>query len=169
VLDRTGRTPVASEQDFDITLEAGDYQVRIRGQMDRVETDGEGRAYVVDFKTGKQPLSKAEVARHPQLAVYQLAVREGAVDEAFDGARPEPGGAELVQLRQGAARRDGGETLPRVQAQEPLEGEWVGDLLATAAGKVLDERFTPATGQHCSHCAFQASCSARPEGRHVVE
>ncbi|MEU2425964.1 ATP-dependent DNA helicase [Streptomyces sp. NPDC007851] len=169
VLDRTGRTPVASEQDFDVTLGAGDYEVRIRGQMDRVETDAEGRAYVVDFKTGKQAPSSAEVARHPQLAVYQLAVREGAVDEAFDGVRPEPGGAELVHLRQGAAQRDGGETLPKVQAQEPLEGEWVGELLATAAGKVLDERFTPTTGQHCTHCAFRASCSARPEGRHVVE
>ncbi|MFF4896863.1 UvrD-helicase domain-containing protein [Streptomyces sp. NPDC001068] len=169
VLDRTARTPVASEQDFDVSLEAGDYEVRIRGQIDRVETDGDGRAYVVDFKTGKQAPSAAEVARHPQLAVYQLAVREGAVDEAFDGVRPEAGGAELVHLRQGAARRDGGETLPRVQAQEPLEGEWVGDLLATAAGKVLDERFTPTTGQHCTHCAFRASCSARPEGRHVVE
>ncbi|MFE3164738.1 ATP-dependent helicase [Streptomyces sp. NPDC059224] len=169
VLDRTARTPVASEQDFDVSLEAGGYEVRIRGQMDRVETDGEGRAYVVDFKTGKQAPSAAEVARHPQLAVYQLAVREGAVDEAFDGVRPEAGGAELVHLRQGAARRDGGETLPKVQAQEPLEGEWVGDLLATAAGKVLDERFTPTTGQHCTHCAFRASCSARPEGRHVVE
>lgn len=169
VMDRTGRTPVASEHDFDVTLGAGDYEVRIRGQMDRVEADGEGRAYVVDFKTGKQAVSKAEVEHHPQLAVYQLAVREGAVDEAFDGVRPEPGGAELVQLRQGAAKRDGGETLPKVQAQEPLEGEWVGDLLATAAGKVLDERFTPSAGQHCTHCAFRASCSARPEGRHVVE
>ncbi|MFK0285759.1 ATP-dependent helicase [Streptomyces sp. NPDC090499] len=169
VLDRTARTPVVSEQDFDVTLEAGDYEVRIRGQMDRVEADGEGRAYVVDFKTGKQAPSAAEVARHPQLAVYQLAVREGAVDEAFDGVRPEPGGAELVHLRQGAAQRDGGETLPKVQAQEPLEGEWVGELLASAAGKVLDERFAPTTGQHCTHCAFRASCSARPEGRHVVE
>ncbi|WLW52361.1 ATP-dependent helicase [Streptomyces sp. YU58] len=169
VMDRTGRTPVASEHDFDVTLEAGDVEVRIRGQMDRVETDAEGRAYVVDFKTGKQSVSSAEVERHPQLAVYQLAVREGAVDEAFDGVRPEPGGAELVQLRQGAAKRDGGETLPKVQAQDPLEGEWVGDLLATAAGKVLDERFTPSTGQHCSHCAFRASCSAQPEGRHVVD
>ncbi|MEU9346308.1 ATP-dependent DNA helicase [Streptomyces sp. NPDC048278] len=169
VLDRTARTPVASEQDFDVTLGAGDYEVRIRGQMDRVEADAEGRAYVVDFKTGKQAPSAAEVARHPQLAVYQLAVREGAVDDAFDGARPEPGGAELVHLRQGAAQRDGGETLPKVQAQEPLEGEWVGELLATAAGKVLDERFAPTTGQHCTHCAFRASCSARPEGRHVVE
>ncbi|CAL9457706.1 ATP-dependent DNA helicase Rep [Streptomyces sp. enrichment culture] len=169
VMDRTGRTPVASEHDFDVTLEAGDYEVRIRGQMDRVEADGEGRAYVVDFKTGKQAPSSAEVARHPQLAVYQLAVTEGAVDDVFDGVRPEPGGAELVQLRQGAAKRDGGESLPKVQAQEPLEGEWVGELLATAAGKVLDERFAPTTGQHCTHCAFRASCSARPEGRHVVE
>ncbi|MZE69739.1 PD-(D/E)XK nuclease family protein, partial [Streptomyces sp. SID5789] len=172
VMDRAGRTPVASEHDFDVTLEAGEYEVRIRGQMDRVERDGDGRAYVVDFKTGKQAPTAAEVAHHPQLAVYQLAVREGAVDEAFDGVRPEPGGAELVQLRQGAARRDGGETLPKVQAQESqegAEGEWVGDLLATAAGKVLDERFTPTAGQHCAHCAFRASCSARPEGRHVVE
>ncbi|MFF8647182.1 ATP-dependent helicase [Streptomyces griseoluteus] len=169
VLDRATRTPIASERDFDVTLEAGEYQVRIRGQMDRVETDGDGRAYVVDFKTGKNAPTAAEVARHPQLAVYQLAVAEGAVDDAFDGERPEPGGAELVQLRQGAAKKEGGETLPKVQAQEPLEGEWVGDLLATAAGKVLDERFTPTTGQHCAHCSFRASCSARPEGRHVVE
>ncbi|MBZ3903639.1 ATP-dependent helicase [Streptomyces griseiscabiei] len=169
VMDRTGRAPVASEHDFDVTLEAGDYEVRIRGSMDRVEADTEGRAYVVDFKTGKQAVSSAEVTRHPQLAVYQLAVREGAVDEPFGGVRPEPGGAELVQLRQGAAKKNGGETVPKVQAQEPLEGEWVGDLLATAAGKVLDERFSPTAGQHCAHCAFRASCSARPEGRHVVE
>lgn len=169
VMDRTGRTPVASEHDFDVTLEAGDYEVRIRGQMDRVEADADGRAYVVDFKTGKQTPTAREVERHPQLAVYQLAVREGALDDAFDGVRPEPGGAELVHLRQGAARRDGGDALPKVQAQEPLEGEWVGELLATAAGKVLDERFTPTAGQQCTHCAFRASCSARPEGRHVVE
>ncbi|MET7385095.1 ATP-dependent helicase [Streptomyces sp. NPDC005529] len=169
VMDRTGRTPVASEHDFDVTLEAGSYEVRIRGSMDRVEADTDGRAYVVDFKTGKQAPSAAEVTQHPQLAVYQLAVREGAVDDVFDGERPDPGGAELVQLRQGAAKKNGGETLPKVQAQEPLEGEWVGDLLANAAGKVLDERFSPTTGQHCTHCAFRASCSARPEGRQVIE
>ncbi|MEV8311207.1 ATP-dependent DNA helicase [Streptomyces flavidovirens] len=170
VMDRGGRTPVATEHDFDVTLEAGgEYEVRIRGSMDRVERDAEGRAYVVDFKTGKATPTRDEVARHPQLAVYQLAVREGAVDEAFGGTRPEPGGAELVQLRQAAAKKDGGEALPKVQAQEPLAGEWVGDLLATAAGRVLDERFGPATGQHCTHCAFRASCSAQPEGRHIVE
>lgn len=169
VLDRGGRTPTASEHDFDVTLEAGAYAVRIRGSMDRVEEDAEGRAYVVDFKTGKSAPTKDEVAAHPQLAVYQLAVREGAVDEVFDGRRPEPGGAELVQLRQPAPKKEGGDAFPKVQAQEPLAGEWVSDLLATAAGKVLDERFTPTTGTHCTHCTFRASCSAQPEGRQVVE
>ncbi|WP_432152605.1 ATP-dependent helicase [Streptomyces sp. bgisy029] len=169
VLDRGGRTPTASEHDFDVTLEAGAYAVRIRGSMDRVEEDAEGRAYVVDFKTGKSAPTKDEVATHPQLAVYQLAVREGAVDEAFDGRRPEPGGAELVQLRQPAPKKEGGDAFPKVQAQEPPAGEWVSDLLATAAGKVLDERFTPTTGTHCAHCTFRASCSAQPEGRQVVD
>lgn len=169
VTDRGGRTATATEHGFDVTLEAGPYEVRIRGSMDRVERDAEGRAYVVDFKTGKAAPTKDEVAHHPQLAVYQLAVREGALDEVFDGRRPEPGGAELVQLRQAAPKKEGGEDFPKVQAQEPLAGEWVGDLLASAAGRVLDERFTPATGQHCAHCAFRASCSAQPEGRQIVE
>ncbi|WP_435848784.1 ATP-dependent helicase [Streptomyces lavendulae] len=171
--DRGGRTPVATEHDFDVTLDAGEYAVRIRGSMDRVEADPQGRAYVVDFKTGKGAPTRDEVARHPQLAVYQLAVREGAVDEVFDGLRPGTGGAELVQLRQGAAKKEGGDEVPKVQAQQPLDGgpsgAWVGDLLATAAGRVLDERFAPATGEHCARCSFRSACSARPEGRQTVE
>ncbi|MEU8539112.1 ATP-dependent DNA helicase [Streptomyces sp. NPDC048717] len=184
VLDRAGRTPAATEHDFDVTLAAGAYQVRIRGSMDRVEADEKGRAYVVDFKTGKSAPTKDEVARHPQLAVYQLAVRAGAVDEVFGGRTPEPGGAELVHLRQPAPKKEGGDALPKVQKQDPLEGggdgaggtedaggtagTWIGDLLATAAGRVLDERFTPTAGQQCTTCSFRSSCSARPEGRHIV-
>ncbi|MFE1769576.1 ATP-dependent helicase [Streptomyces angustmyceticus] len=173
-----GRDTVATEHGFDLTLRAGAHEVRIRGSMDHVSKDAQGRAYVVDFKTGKQKPTGPEVARHPQLAVYQLAVREGAVDDAFDGRTPEPGGAELVHLRLGAAQKEGGDTLPAVQAQQPLEpagtpekpgGEWVGELLATAAGRVLEERFTPTTGTHCTHCTFRASCSAQPEGGQVVE
>ncbi|GLF94524.1 ATP-dependent helicase [Streptomyces yaizuensis] len=215
VLDRGGRATVATEHPFDVTLEAGEYAVRIRGSMDRVEQDAQGRFYVVDFKTGKSAPSAPEVERHAQLAVYQLAVREGALDSpdpsaadpsadlaadpsadtsatdlaptdpsvtdpsvtdpsatgtsAPETAPPEVGGAELVQLRQAATRKEGGDAFPKVQAQPPLSGEWVGELLATAAGRVLDERFAPATGTQCSTCSFRASCSARPEGRHIVE
>ncbi|BCK68738.1 helicase UvrD [Streptomyces libani subsp. rufus] len=164
-----GRDTVATEHGFDLTLRAGAHEVRIRGSMDHVSRDAQGRAYVVDFKTGKQKPTGPEVARHPQLAVYQLAVREGAVDDAFDGRTPEPGGAELVHLRLGAPQKEGGDALPAVQAQPPPDGEWIGELLATAAGRVLEERFTPTTGTHCTHCTFRASCSAQPEGRHIVE
>ena len=164
VLER-GRRPVASEQDFDVTLKAGTYEVQIKGTMDRVEEDADGRAYVVDFKTGKSRPTGPEVAEHAQLAVYQAAVAEGAA-----GAdRTVSGGAELVHLRIGAPVREGGDALPKVQQQPPPEGDWVPKLLATAAARVLDERFGPTPGDHCAQCSFRSSCSARPEGRHVVE
>ncbi|GAA2465845.1 ATP-dependent DNA helicase [Streptomyces macrosporus] len=168
-----GRETVATEHGFDVTLRAGEHEVRIRGTMDRVERGPDGRAYVVDFKTGKSKPTAAEVEHHPQLAVYQLAVREGALDGT--GERLEPGGAELVQLRIGAPKKEGGDAFPAVQRQRALpsygdgDGDWVGDLLADAAGRVLDERFTPSPGRHCDTCSFKGACSARPEGRHVVE
>ncbi|MER6911559.1 ATP-dependent DNA helicase [Streptomyces sp. NPDC000594] len=197
VMDRGGRTPLATEHGFDVTLEAGEYAVRIRGSMDRVERDAQGRVYVVDFKTGKSAPTAREVEHHPQLAVYQLAVGEGALNPGGgpdgdgegdgegtgesggngtgdgggvgNGSAPESGGAELVHLRQAAPVREGGDALPKVQAQQPLSGDWVGELLATAAGRVLEERFAPATGAHCTTCSFRASCSAQPEGRQVVD
>ncbi|WP_432161110.1 ATP-dependent helicase [Streptomyces sp. NRRL F-5630] len=161
VLDRTGRTPVASEHPFDVTLPAGDHEIRIRGTMDRVDADTRGRAYVVDFKTGKNAPTAAEVDHHPQLAVYQRAVAEGAVGPLT------PGGAELVHLRLEASRKD--PLSPKVQSQDPPEGDWLPGLLTEAAARVLDERFRPTPGPHCDHCAFRASCSAKEEGGHVVD
>ncbi|WP_225446764.1 ATP-dependent DNA helicase [Streptacidiphilus sp. PB12-B1b] len=167
-----GRTPAATEHPFEVELKVGDHAVRIRGSMDRVERDGAtGAAYVVDFKTGKRVVSSAELAAHPQLGVYQLAVRAGAVDglDAFAGERPEPGGAELVQLRQPAGRER--EDEPKVQPQ-PALGEdpgWIEGLLAEAADRVVNERFVPTVGPACDHCSFRRSCSGQPEGRQVVE
>jgi superfamily I DNA/RNA helicase/RecB family exonuclease len=173
VMER-GREPVATEHPFDITFTAGEVRVRVRGSMDRVERDGDGLAYVVDFKTGRSRPTGPEVERHPQLAVYQLAVREGALD-GVPGLPPPavPGGAELVQLRQDqpgkrAAAQDG-QALPLVQLQGPPGEEWVEGMLADAARRVLAERFTPSAGKHCDHCSFLRSCTARPEGRQVVE
>ena len=173
VMERdAGRETVATEHGFDVTLRAGDHRIRVRGTMDRVERGPDGRAYVVDFKTGKNKPTAEEVEHHPQLAVYQLAVREGALDGTDE--RMEPGGAELVQLRIGAPKKEGGDALPAVQRQQALppyggDGDWIGALLADAAGRVLDERFTPSPGRHCGTCSFKGACSARPEGRHVVE
>ncbi|MBP0449506.1 ATP-dependent helicase [Kitasatospora sp. RG8] len=168
VLQR-GRDVVATEHGFDVTLDAGGVSVRIRGSMDRVEKDEAGRAYVVDFKTGKEVPTDKSLPDHKQLAVYQLAVRAGALNElpGFDGRAPESGGAELVQLRK---PDKGAPDAPKVQRQEPPEGEpWIENLLADAAGRVLAERFVPQTGGGCDRCSFRRSCSAQRDGAQLVE
>ncbi|MDH6135108.1 superfamily I DNA/RNA helicase/RecB family exonuclease [Kitasatospora sp. MAA4] len=165
VLER-GRDTLATEHPFDLTLPVGEVSVRIRGVMDRVEQDAAGRAYVVDFKTGKQPPTDKSLPEHRQLAVYQLAVREGAVDE-LTGRRPELGGAELVQLRIDD-KRDA--AAPKVQQQGPPDGDpWIENLLADAAGRVLAERFVPTTSTGCDRCSFRSSCSAQRAGRQLID
>ncbi|WP_436786621.1 ATP-dependent helicase [Yinghuangia sp. YIM S10712] len=172
------RVVAATEHEFEVELTVGDHEIVIRGSMDRVERGEDGLAYVVDFKTGKGKPGAAEVAAHPQLAVYQAAVEGGALDdvEAFGGVRPASGGAELVQLRHQASAKDGpgAELLPLVQEQTApvpdAEGRtWVSALLADVAGRILGERFTPKSGTHCDRCDFRRCCSARSEGRTVVE
>lgn len=171
------RVVAATEHDFEVSLTAGGHDIVIRGSMDRVERGDDGLAYVVDFKTGKAKPGAAEVAEHPQLAVYQIAVANGALDdiEEFGGVRPGSGGAELVQLRHSAPGGDAERAeLPLVQDQTaPVPDEegrtWVSELLADVAGRILGERFTPNTGSHCDRCDFRRSCSARSEGRTVVE
>ncbi|MFD4537230.1 ATP-dependent helicase [Kitasatospora sp. NPDC058397] len=169
VLER-GRDLVATEHGFDVTLDAGGVSVRIRGSMDRVEKDAAGRAYVVDFKTGKQIPTDKSLPEHKQLAVYQLAVRAGALNElpGFADRPPATGGAELVHLREPAAKA--AQDAPKVQRQDPPEGEpWIENLLADAAGRVLAERFVPQTGGGCDRCTFRRSCSAQRDGAQLVE
>src|SRR5439155_13016327 len=76
--DERGRTLVGTEQSFEIELQVGGRDVVIRGSMDRVEVDADGDVHVVDLKTGKTLVSAKDVEEHPQLGIYQLAVRHGA-------------------------------------------------------------------------------------------
>lgn len=167
VLER-GRSTVATEHGFDLTIPVGGIDVRIRGSMDRVEQDEVGRAYVVDFKTGKQIPTEKSLPEHKQLAVYQLALRNGALADLpgfEDGAAS--GGAELVHLREPAK---GDTEAPKVQQQGPPDGDpWIENLLADAAGRVLAERFVPTTGDGCARCSFRSSCSAQRDGRQIID
>lgn len=170
-----GRRVVATEQRFDVRIEVGEVRISVRGFMDRVEADEAGHAYVVDFKTGRTKPTEQEVLDHPQLALYQLAVDAGALEEApdldrhFHGQRPTSGGAELVHLR-----LETGEGQPAVQTQAPIPADetgstWIERLLAQAAHRVLDETFEPTVSTSCDRCEFRGCCTARPEGRQVIE
>jgi RecB family exonuclease len=141
----------------------------LAGQVDRIERDAEGRAVVVDLKTGTAKPDEDELAAHPQLGTYQLAVR--LLGFAHLGLR-EPGGAELVQVGRAAFTGSGGRE--RVQAQPALadapDPAWAEDLVArvadgmAAAGfrAMVDDRST------CRTCPVRSSCPAQPDGRQVT-
>jgi RecB family exonuclease len=163
-----GRRLLATEQAFEVEVEVGEHRVTLRGACDRIEADDDGRVHVADLKTGKTPPTAAEVARHPQLAVYQLAIAHGALDEV-EGSSRDCAGAELVHLR-----RDAKGGLPVVQTQPALRDDehdpaWAERLVAEAAARVLGEDFGPLPSERCARCSFRRCCSARPEGKQVVE
>ncbi|WP_425343139.1 PD-(D/E)XK nuclease family protein [Nocardia cyriacigeorgica] len=64
--------------------------VRIRGRVDRLERDAQGRFVIVDVKTGKNPVSVKAVEDHAQLATYQVAAAFGALDALSGESADEP-------------------------------------------------------------------------------
>lgn len=154
--ERNERELLAVEQDFDVTTG----RVRLSGRVDRVERDDDGRAYVVDLKTGKSAPPDDTVVRHPQLGVYQLAARLGAF--AALGAE-EPGGAALVQLGSGKK--------VKVQAQPPLgeddEPGWADELVQGVAARMSAARFLAQLNPRCGSCRVRASCPLQDDGGEV--
>lgn len=84
-----GRRLLGAETSF--ALETG--PARLRGSIDRIEVDPDGRVSVVDLKTGRSmPSEKNDMPAHPQLGAYQLAVEDGAVEGV-------PAGSSMADAR----------------------------------------------------------------------
>lgn len=157
-----GRELVGTEQRIDATVTLDDTPVRLRGYVDRLEIGADGRAVVVDLKTGKYAPTGPELAVHPQLRLYQFAVDHGGADEAV-GRPVTSGGAELVQLR--ATTTD----AAKIQPQDPLGDDEkakaeVGLQLRWLAQSVRDEHFLARGGSHCRDCSFTAICPVKGAG-----
>ncbi|GLY28485.1 ATP-dependent DNA helicase [Kineosporia sp. NBRC 101731] len=161
-----GRTLVATEQ----TLQVEVGRALIRGKVDRLEQDAEGRLVVIDLKTGKSAPTKAEVERHAQLGVYQVAIEEGGLARAAARAGlklPEgtaSGGAALVQLG------SGNKSVP-VQQQLPLskdtDPQWASNLVQGAAEGMSAGQFPAKSNSMCRVCALRRACPVQNEGRQV--
>ncbi|MCU1670383.1 MAG: uvrD3 [Blastococcus sp.] len=151
-----GRELLAAEQDFDVVLG----RARIRGQVDRLERDADGRLVVVDLKTGRTAAKNTE--EHGQLAAYQVAVGAGA----FGDHGSVSGGAALLQVGTGAkAKEQHQEPLP---ADVPLDQTWAGELLATVGEGMGAATFEVRTGSHCQRCPARRSCPLQEPGRQVT-
>ena len=154
------RKVVAVEAPFDVEIG----RARLVGRVDRLERDEQGRLVVVDLKTGRSAVRDDDLAVHPQLAAYQLAVEHGAFDEL---AAPErrSGGASLVQL--GAAKAGAREQVqpPLAEADDP---GWAGSLLARTAEGMAGAVFRAERTTWCGYCPARPSCPAHPEGAQVT-
>jgi RecB family exonuclease len=149
-------TEVGTEVDVDGVVAPGEADqpgVRVRGRVDRLERDAEGRLVVVDVKTGKSPVSKDDAQRHAQLAMYQLAIAEGVIPQG-----DEAGGGRLVYLGKigvaGATARD----------QNPMTAdgrdEWR-QRVQQAAGATRGPDFVARVNDGCAHCPVRAMCPAQ--------
>ncbi|HEV8024582.1 MAG TPA: ATP-dependent DNA helicase [Candidatus Nanopelagicales bacterium] len=141
-------------------------EVTLRGYLDRVERDDQGRLVAVDLKTTASVPTKAETAEHGQLGVYQLLLRE-----AYRSSDSAPlGGAALVQLRKDAGVRDPG---PKEQFQSPLTdadgSTWIETALGEAVHILRSEDITAQVGKQCTYCAFSALCPAKNSQVSVVD
>jgi RecB family exonuclease len=127
--------------------------VRVRGRVDRLERDADGRLVVVDLKTGKNPVTKAEARRHAQLAMYQLVVAAGLMP---DGDLP--GGGRLVYLGKPGA---GGPTVREQDAPtDETRDEWR-RLVRHAAAQTQGPSFTARVNSGCVNCPVRQSCPAQ--------
>jgi RecB family exonuclease len=139
--------------------------VEITGRVDRLESDDQGRAVVVDLKTGGSAPREDELDRHPQLGVYQLAVLLGAFERL---GLSEPGGAELVQV----GKASGVTMRAKVQRQGALaqdaEPGWAKDLVETVAAGMAGPVFEAKVNPGCRTCPVSSCCPVHPDGEQVT-
>ena len=202
-LKSAGRSLAAVEIDFTVDLAEplefvpdGETAIRklhtrIKGQIDRLEVDSQGAAYVVDLKTGKSKPRKEDIIQHAQLGTYQAAINEGAFlgSESQDAASQDQestpgsvvptatvpeiprisrsGGAALVQL--------GDTTKGFTEQQQPALGPddgWAMDLVHQAAiamaGHAFEARHESA-GTPFGGCKTPEVCPLCHSGRQVTE
>ena len=129
--------------------------VVLSGKIDRIEPTPDGWK-VVDFKTGKYPVSAKAAQDSVQLQLYQWAV------EQVEG-EGSTAGADLVYL--GKASRGG----PAIRRQGRLDAESrerARQRIHAAAGLLRGGEFAAVSSEeNCRTCRFAKVCPARNEGR----
>ncbi|MGC5615625.1 PD-(D/E)XK nuclease family protein [Georgenia sp. Z1491] len=145
---------VATEVDVDEIVG----EARVRGQIDRLETQSDGRVVVADLKTGKG-ISQAEVEEHAQLGAYQAALLE----RHRRGEGAEPAGARLVFL--GTPNKS-----VAIREQDALgadRGTWAHELVDRAVTEMSGAGVHVRTNKYCDFCEVRTSCPLQTAGRRV--
>ena len=152
------RTLVGTELDVLVELGPG---AELRGRVDRLERDEQGRAVVVDLKTSTSAPRADELPRHAQLGAYQLAAERGAFDaHGTQGS----GGASLLQLKKNVKATE--QFQPALADDE--EPGWASELVERVVAGMSGSTFPAQVNEHCERCPVRPCCPLWPEGEGVL-
>ena len=140
--------PVAHEHDLELEHGGAPWV----GRADRIEARDGGLA-VIDYKTSKNPMTKADAQSSLQLGFYVLAAREDAGLGAI-------GLVDQAELWYPLAR-SGITVLPF----DPTELDGVGARMTGVAEGIGSEDWEPRPNDDCPRCPVRFVCQARPEGK----
>ena len=113
-----GMATIATEKEVNLAVVVDERAVLMRGFIDRLCRDDDGRAWIVDYKTNRSLGHELLAAYGRQLAIYQRAAREVLGLDA---------GALLVEMRTGAVHRQEGDGWPEVRrCSPPWSGRSIG-------------------------------------------
>jgi superfamily I DNA/RNA helicase/RecB family exonuclease len=154
------RAFVAAELAFKVTVG----RAVLKGQVDRLERDADGRLVVVDLKTGKSQPKRDELPTNAQLGAYQLAVEEGAFADLPGGGRV-AGGAELVQLGTTTVKAAINEQKALSESDDP---QWALHMVEESAEGMAGQIFAAVANDMCRSCPVRTSCPVHDDGRQVT-
>jgi len=148
------RSVVGVEMNF--TINVG--RATIRGSVDRIEVDSAGKYYIIDFKTGKNVITKNEAAENLQLACYQL----GVILDGFAGklTGSQVGGSELVFLANNTQK-------VTTRERTPINPDEVEVTISAIAEQMGAATFIARKNEMCSRCNVKPVCPLYREGRAV--
>lgn len=128
---------------------------RMRGSIDRIEIDPEGRVSVVDLKTGRgMPSEKNDMPEHPQLGAYQLAVEDGAVEGV-------PAGSPMTDARLVFVQNPKGGHAYSERTQQAYDADArqaYRDRLHGVARGMADRTFIANVDDHCEKARTGVEC-----------
>lgn len=137
-----------------------DLDVLLVGKIDLLTKNQTNELEVIDFKTGATKPTKADLAEHAQLGIYQLAVGTSAE------LNPEqlPVTAKLIQIRARNAKGQAVEQLAPVLD----DATWLAKKITEARTRIVNEDLPAKPGTHCRNCRVRNICPAVPEGDQVT-
>ena len=121
--------------------------ITIRGILDRMDRDSEGRLIITDYKTGKAPPERYALPAFFALKIYALLIRRRTGETPVE--------VRLLYLN--------GPTLYRLPVDDQQLDAMDGQLRALWAAidrAMQQQRFPTRPGRLCDWCSFQSICPA---------